>query len=141
MTWELEVFMEQPTLKCMAAATTSPAPLRKLCAPVNADLIVALDACTYNIRHSPNTTKVGLNPSCLHAEATPASSPSPPQLFHMADKQQAAGSASGDAGGAPVTMAEYKKSQQRVRELVEKRRMLERRLVCLYMPPELLVYV
>ncbi|KAL6869179.1 hypothetical protein ACO1O0_000502 [Amphichorda felina] len=50
----------------------------------------------------------------------------------MADKkQQAAGPTAGapaDANSAPATIAEYKKSQQRVRELVEKRRMLERRL-------------
>ncbi|KJZ72656.1 hypothetical protein HIM_08015 [Hirsutella minnesotensis 3608] len=34
----------------------------------------------------------------------------------------------GGAAGAPPTMAEYKKSQARVRELVERRRTLERRL-------------
>ena len=66
----------------------------------------------------------------------------------MAEKQQAAagggggGGATADsadasaAGGAapnhnaPASLAEYKKSQQRVRELVEKRRTLDRRLVC-----------
>lgn len=43
----------------------------------------------------------------------------------MADKH---GSASGAADAQP-TMAEYKKAQARVRELIEKRKLLERRLV------------
>jgi hypothetical protein len=42
----------------------------------------------------------------------------------MADKKQAPG-----AGEVAPTVAEYKKSQARVRELVEKRRALERQLV------------
>ncbi|OAA73198.1 Histone H4 acetyltransferase, NuA4 complex, Eaf6 [Cordyceps fumosorosea ARSEF 2679] len=51
----------------------------------------------------------------------------------MADKQQQSvavegGSGGGGGGGPQPTMTEYKKSQARVRELVEKRRLLERRL-------------
>jgi hypothetical protein len=42
----------------------------------------------------------------------------------MTDNKQAPG-----AGETAPTVAEYKKSQARVRELVEKRRALERRLV------------
>ncbi|EGX92031.1 Histone H4 acetyltransferase, NuA4 complex, Eaf6 [Cordyceps militaris CM01] len=48
----------------------------------------------------------------------------------MAEKQQhaaAAAAAAGESGPQPTT-TEYKKSQARVRELVEKRRLLERRL-------------
>jgi hypothetical protein len=52
------------------------------------------------------------------------------------NKQPAAGATAGGGGNqadgnssGPASLAEYKKSQQRVRELVEKRRMLERRLV------------
>jgi chromatin modification-related protein EAF6 len=44
----------------------------------------------------------------------------------MAENKQ--GNAAGSGAGQP-TMAEYKKAQARVRELVEKRRLLERRLV------------
>lgn len=44
----------------------------------------------------------------------------------MTDNKQAPGS-----GEVAPTVAEYKKSQARVRELVEKRRALERRLVSL----------
>ena len=36
------------------------------------------------------------------------------------------------ASDAPPTVAEYKKSQQRVRELIERRRQLERHLVSLF---------
>lgn len=39
------------------------------------------------------------------------------------------------AGEAQPTMAEYKKSQARVRELVEKRRLLERRMVRVFTAP------
>ncbi|CAG9938449.1 unnamed protein product [Clonostachys rosea f. rosea IK726] len=47
----------------------------------------------------------------------------------MADKQQGGAGAAADSGGSvPVNMAEYKKSQARVRDLVEKRRLLEKRL-------------
>lgn len=47
-----------------------------------------------------------------------------------------------DAAGAgtanaPATIAEYKKSQARVRELIEKRRLLDRRLVRNPPPPSL----
>lgn len=37
--------------------------------------------------------------------------------------------ATGENSNTPVNTAEYKKSQARVRELIEKRRLLERRLV------------
>lgn len=47
----------------------------------------------------------------------------------MADKQQAGAAGADPNANVPVNMAEYKKSQARVRELVEKRRLLERRLV------------
>jgi chromatin modification-related protein EAF6 len=55
----------------------------------------------------------------------------------MADKQQGGAGAAADSGGSvPVNMAEYKKSQARVRDLVEKRRLLEKRLVrYIYAPP------
>lgn len=43
--------------------------------------------------------------------------------MHMEDGKQ------GNAAGAPPAMAEYKKAQARVRELVERRRTQERRLV------------
>lgn len=45
----------------------------------------------------------------------------------MADKSQG-GPSTGEATSTPINLAEYKKSQARVRELVEKRRLLERRL-------------
>jgi chromatin modification-related protein EAF6 len=44
----------------------------------------------------------------------------------MAERKQSNGAA---AGTGQVTMSEYKKAQARVRDLVEKRRMLEKRLV------------
>lgn len=44
----------------------------------------------------------------------------------------AAGAAAGDGANTPINTAEYKKSQARVRELIEKRRLLERRLVWNY---------
>lgn len=44
----------------------------------------------------------------------------------MADNKQAIASRSGEA---QPTMAEYKKAQARVRDLVDRRRQLERRLV------------
>ncbi|KAF9765541.1 hypothetical protein IL306_002156 [Fusarium sp. DS 682] len=43
----------------------------------------------------------------------------------MAERKQSSGAA---AGTGQVTMSEYKKAQARVRDLVEKRRILERRL-------------
>lgn len=48
----------------------------------------------------------------------------------MAERKQPNGT--GGANGQ-VTMSEYKKAQARVRDLVEKRRMLERRLVSFLM--------
>lgn len=44
----------------------------------------------------------------------------------MADGKHGGASGPGDA---PPTMNEYKKAQTRVRELIEKRKLLERRLV------------
>lgn len=55
----------------------------------------------------------------------------------MAGDAPAAPTASNDAtttNTAPPTTAEYRKSQQRVRELIEKRRMVERKLVCFHGP-------
>lgn len=53
----------------------------------------------------------------------PIQRPQPQDNEHMADNKQGSGS------GPLPTLAEYKKSQARVRELIEKRRVLEKRLV------------
>ena len=60
------------------------------------------------------------NKQAQAAAATPAAAP---------NAGPAAGAAAGDGANTPINTAEYKKSQARVRELIEKRRLLERRLV------------
>lgn len=64
------------------------------------------------------------------AWAPPNRSPVPPREMTDTKNDSVAGASAVTAPHeAPPTMAEYKKSQARVRELVEKRRILDRRLV------------